>query len=117
MAERGELFGEGPAACPFVALELDRDRRSDAPDYRHRCFAEPTPQPRAIAHQEAYCLSPNFAACPIFQDWAIRAAARPVPGSAPVASDEVGAASVGLPLPALSSPDRPAPAAARVQRG
>jgi len=47
MAERGELFGEGPAACPFVALELDRDRRSDAPDYRHRCFAEPTPQPRA----------------------------------------------------------------------
>ena len=109
MAERGELFGEGPAACPFVALELDRDRRSDAPDYRHRCFAEPTPQPRAIAHQEAYCLSPNFAACPIFQDWAIRAAARPVPGSAPVASDEVGAASVGLPLPALSSPDRPAP--------
>jgi LysM repeat protein len=79
MAHRGELFGEGPAACPFVALELDRDRRSDKPDYRHRCFAEPTPQPRAIAHQQAYCLSTNFAACPIFMDWAVRAAARPVP--------------------------------------
>ena len=66
-----------PVACPFVALELDRDRRSDKPDYRHRCFAEPTPQPRAISHQAAYCLSPNFTACPIFQDWAVRAAAQP----------------------------------------
>ncbi len=79
MAQSGELFGEGPQACPFIALELDRDRRSDQPDYRHRCFAEPTPQPRAIAHQEQYCLSPGFAACPIFQGWAMRAAARPVP--------------------------------------
>jgi len=79
MTQNGELFGEGPQACPFIALELDRDRRSDKPDYRHRCFAEPTPQPRAIAHQEQYCLSPDFAACPIFQGWAMRAAARPVP--------------------------------------
>jgi LysM repeat protein len=69
---------ESPRACPFVALELDRDRRSDRPDYRHRCYAEPAPAPRSIAHQDAYCLSPNFAACPIFQDWATRAAARPV---------------------------------------
>jgi LysM repeat protein len=79
MTQRGELFADGPQACPFIALELDRDRRSDKPDYRHRCFAEPTPQPRAIAHQEQYCLSPDFAACPIFQGWAMRAAARPVP--------------------------------------
>ena len=79
VTQRGELFGESPQACPFIALELDRDRRSDRPDYRHRCFAEPTPQPRAIAHQEQYCLSPDFAACPIFQGWAMRAAAKPVP--------------------------------------
>ena len=69
---------DGPKACPFVALELDRDRRAERPDYRHRCFAEPTPAPRSIAHQEAYCLSPNFPSCPVFQDWALRAAARPV---------------------------------------
>ena len=80
MAAPGTPF-ETPRACPFVALELDRDRRSDKPDYRHRCFAEPTPAPRSIAHQEAYCLSPNFAACPVFQDWAVRAAAHPVAGS------------------------------------
>src|SRR5512132_3539800 len=79
MTDSGELFGESPHACPFVALELDRDRRSDKPDYRHRCFAEPTPQPRALAHQEAYCLSADFPACPIFQGWAMRAAAQPVP--------------------------------------
>ncbi len=80
MAETDELSGGAPNACPFVALELDRDRRSAQPDYRHRCFAEPTPAPRALAHQSAYCLAPGFAACPVFQDWAVRAAARPLPG-------------------------------------
>jgi LysM repeat protein len=79
MTHSGDLFGESPQACPFIALEIDRDRRSDKPDYRHRCYAEPTPQPRAIAHQEAYCLSADFPACPIFQGWAMRAAAQPVP--------------------------------------
>lgn len=77
MAAGAHHFGEGPTACPFVALDSDRDRRSDEPDHRHRCYAEPTPAPRAFAHQEAYCLSPNFPACPIFRDWAVRAAARP----------------------------------------
>jgi LysM repeat protein len=73
------LFDEGPTACPFVALESDRDRRSAEPDPRHRCYAEPAPQPRALAHQREFCLSPGFNGCPIFQDWAVRAAARPVP--------------------------------------
>jgi hypothetical protein len=121
MSQRGELFGESPQACPFIALELDRDRRSDKPDYRHRCFAEPTPQPRAIAHQEAYCLSSEFAACPIFQGWAMRAAARPVPvpsdsegraaqALAPVPTvAEVQAAAAQAPLPADVEPVVPAP--------
>lgn len=73
------LFAEGPTACPFVALENDRDRRSDEPDHRHRCYAVPVPEPRAMAHQRAYCLTAQFTGCPIFQDWAVRAAARPVP--------------------------------------
>jgi hypothetical protein len=73
------FFGEGPTACPFVALESDRDRRSEEPDHRHRCYAEPDPAPRALAHQREYCLAAAFTACPIFQDWAIRAAATPVP--------------------------------------
>ncbi|HUG47057.1 MAG TPA: LysM peptidoglycan-binding domain-containing protein [Candidatus Limnocylindria bacterium] len=79
MASRGLFFGEGPSACPFVALESDRDRRSDEPDHRHRCYAEPEPAPRALAHQREYCLAAAFTTCPIFQDWAIRAAATPVP--------------------------------------
>jgi LysM repeat protein len=114
MAEKGALFEDRPTACPFVALELDRDRRSDKPDYRHRCYAEPTPAPRAIAHQEAFCLSPNFPACPIFQDWATRAAARPVPVSqgyqgptatsaAPV-DEPAAAASLGEPAAAYAPP-------------
>ena len=79
MTEEPRDFATRPAACPFVALDDDRDRRSDVPDRRHRCYAEPTPQPRALAHQEAYCLSEGFAGCPIFLDWAARAAADPVP--------------------------------------
>ena len=79
MVSRASAFDSAPNACPFIALELDRDRRSERPDYRHRCYAEQVPAPRTIAHQERYCLSPNFSGCPIFQDWALRAAARPVP--------------------------------------
>ncbi|HUP82860.1 MAG TPA: LysM peptidoglycan-binding domain-containing protein [Candidatus Limnocylindria bacterium] len=121
MTQRGELFGESPQACPFIALELDRDRRSDKPDYRHRCFAEPTPQPRAIAHQEAYCVSSEFASCPIFQGWAMRAAARPVPvpagyegrpaqPQAPMQTvAEVQAAARQAPLPVDVEPVVPAP--------
>ncbi|MDP8905768.1 MAG: hypothetical protein M3N29_10775, partial [Chloroflexota bacterium] len=78
-AGRGTLFAEGPVACPFVALENDRDRRSDEADHRHRCYATPAPEPRAMAHQRAYCLTPEFSGCPIFQEWAARAAAKPVP--------------------------------------
>jgi LysM repeat protein len=76
---RGLLFDEGPSACPFIALDRDRQRRADEPDSRHRCYATPAPEPRALAHQRSYCLTANFGSCPIFQDWAVRAAARPVP--------------------------------------
>ncbi|MBA3434953.1 MAG: hypothetical protein H0U11_00525, partial [Chloroflexi bacterium] len=78
MSDRTPHHVQEPQACPFVALTDDRDRRLDVPDERHRCFAEPEAQPRAIAHQETYCLAPAFAACPIFLDWAARAAADPV---------------------------------------
>ena len=66
---------DGAPACPFVAFGDDRDGRSTSPDHRHRCFAESPPAPRAVAHQEAYCLSSAFPVCPTFQDWAKREAA------------------------------------------
>ncbi|MFI5227112.1 MAG: LysM peptidoglycan-binding domain-containing protein [Candidatus Limnocylindrales bacterium] len=75
MTDRAAAPTERATACPFVAFEDDRDERSDRPDHRHRCFAEARPAPRAIAHQEAFCLSPAFAGCPTFQDWARREAA------------------------------------------
>jgi hypothetical protein len=80
MTERGPSSAEGARVCPFVAFDEDRDARADRPDHRHRCFAEARPAPRALAHQEAYCLSSSFAACPTFQDWARREAARARPG-------------------------------------
>ena len=68
-------FQEGHAACPFVAFEDDRDHRADHPDYGHRCFAAAEPEPRALPHQERFCLSAAFAQCPIFLDWARQEAA------------------------------------------
>lgn len=75
MTERGLPLADGAPACPFVAFDDDRDERSSVPDHRHRCFAEQHPAPRALAHQEAYCLSSAFPVCPTFQDWARREAA------------------------------------------
>ena len=75
MTERGLPIVDGAPACPFVAFEDDRDERASSPDHRHRCYAEARPAPRALAHQEAYCLSSSFPVCPTFQDWARREAA------------------------------------------
>src|SRR5262245_34001722 len=86
MTERGLPSMDGAPACPFVAYVDDRDGRSTSPDHRHRCFAESPPAPRAIAHQEAYCLSTAFPVCPVFQEWARREAAQ-ARGQAEPASD------------------------------
>jgi LysM domain len=79
---------DGPVACPFVAFEDDRDERASAPDHRHRCYAETPPAPRALAHQEAYCLAAAFPVCPIFQDWARREAAHARQEAPPVGRSE-----------------------------
>ena len=92
------LLEGGPSACPFVAFEDDRDHRSSKPDYRHRCFAAPEPEPRATPHQEHYCLSADFARCPVFLDWArqeaavVRVGGGPTPVRLPGVADEVAAA-------------------------
>src|SRR4051812_11443580 len=100
MSDRGLPIVDGAPACPFVAFEDDRDGRATAPDHRHRCFAEPRPAPRALAHQEAYCLSSAFPVCPTFQDWARReaAAARPAAARADAATPDTP---VSRPLPPL----------------
>ena len=92
--ETAMSFEEGHAACPFVAFEDDRDHRADAPDYRHRCFAAAEPEPRAIPHQERFCLTAAFAQCPIFLDWARQEAAG-VLGAASAAAAAAAAASAG----------------------
>ncbi len=90
MTERGLPIVDGAPACPFVAFEDDRDARATSPDHRHRCYAEIRPAPRALAHQEAYCLSSAFPVCPTFQDWARREAAhaRTMSGAQPAAGDD-----------------------------
>lgn len=90
-------IADGAHACPFVAFDDERDERSSVPDHRHRCYADTPPAPRALAHQEAYCLSTAFPVCPVFQDWARResARARGAPEAVP-AEDRPSAADVGF---------------------
>ena len=76
MTDRDRPTMEGSPACPFIAYEDERDERSSEPDHAHRCYAEVRPAPRALAHQEAYCLSSAFPVCPTFQAWARREAAQ-----------------------------------------
>jgi hypothetical protein len=83
MSDSAERIETPPRACPFVALEEDRDRRAFAPDPRHRCYAVPVPEPRALPHQAAYCLSSAFSSCAFFLAWAARAAADPVEADFP----------------------------------
>ena len=97
MTERGLPLADGAPACPFVAFEDDRDERASVPDHRHRCYADQRPAPRALAHQEAYCLSSSFPVCPTFQDWARREAAQSRDGAptAPSASAGMNRAASG----------------------
>jgi LysM domain len=110
-----DAYGSAPAnACLFVALDDDRDRRAPGPDPRHRCFAVPVPEPRALPHQQAYCLTPNFPNCPFFIDWASKAAAAPVPGAPAVGVGyaATGGPSVGYPAaPGYVGPGYPPPPA------
>ncbi|HET7031094.1 MAG TPA: LysM domain-containing protein [Candidatus Limnocylindrales bacterium] len=114
MTERGLPHADGAPACPFVAFDDDRDERASVPDHRHRCFAEAQPAPRALAHQEAYCLSSAFPVCPTFQDWARREAAHSRDGGRSVAR----ATSVPMPTghgqapPAIVAPELARAAAA-----
>ena len=96
MTDRGLPSADASPACPFVAFEDDRDARADRPDHRHRCFAETDPAPRALAHQEAYCLSSAFPVCPVFQQWARREAAQARAADAAEAAQaaDAGAATV-----------------------
>jgi nucleoid-associated protein YgaU len=109
MTERGLPSADASPACPFVAFEDERDERADRPDHRHRCYAESEPAPRALAHQEAYCLSSAFPVCPTFQEWARREAAHTRAGGTatptPTAATVTPAAGSGDDTPGESEAD------------
>ena len=119
MTERGLPIVDGAPACPFVAFEDDRDERAASPDHRHRCYAEARPAPRALAHQEAYCLSSAFPVCPTFQDWARREAAHSR-ADGPRNEDSDSMAAIGSDQPQRNPPrnwSAPPPWAARADAG
>lgn len=87
MSDRAPTAGAAAGACPFLALDVDRDRRQTAPDPRHRCYAQEQPLPPSLSWQTTWCLAPTFATCSVFLAWAARAAAPPVPEALPPIDD------------------------------
>ena len=116
MTDRGLPLADGAPACPFVAFDDDRDARATGPDHRHRCYAEVRPAPRALAHQEAYCLSSAFSVCPTFQDWARREAAQARAAAANDAEDALPGEPAAPPPLEPSDVDRAAEAPGSIQR-
>jgi hypothetical protein len=116
MTDRGLPLADGAPACPFVAFDDDRDARATGPDHRHRCYAEVRPAPRALAHQESYCLSSAFSVCPTFQDWARREAAQARAAAANDAEDVRAGEPATPPSLEPSDVDRAAEALGSIQR-
>jgi nucleoid-associated protein YgaU len=116
MTDRGLPLADGAPACPFVAFDDDRDARATGPDHRHRCYAEVRPAPRALAHQESYCLSSAFSVCPTFQDWARREAAQARAAAANDAEDVLAGEPATPPSLEPSDVDRAAEALGSIQR-
>jgi hypothetical protein len=116
MTDRGLPLADGAPACPFVAFDDDRDARATGPDHRHRCYAEVRPAPRALAHQEAYCISSAFPVCPTFQDWARREAAQARAAAANDAEDALPGEPAAPPPLEPSDVDRAAEAPGSIQR-
>ncbi len=116
MTDRDPPSMEGSPACPFIAYEDERDERSSEPDHAHRCYAEVRPAPRALAHQEAYCLSSAFPVCPTFQAWARREAAQARSAASASAAAGSAASTAGNAGPAPEEPiaEPVPPASARV---
>lgn len=122
MVDRSQPLVVTPPACPFVALDGDRDQRHDAPDPMHRCFAEAQPRSRSMGHQANFCLTPAFTGCTIFLDWASRVAAdvvavTPVGVGVGVGDGTAAVATSDLPaVPRASSAQAPTTSTDLVQR-
>lgn len=92
------------SVCPFIAMGADSSKRSSQPNAAHSCFAKRPAEPIDLRRQGEICLTPTFAACPIFLAWASREAAQtidapapqPLPLGTPAASAPVDLAAASL---------------------
>lgn len=92
------------SVCPLIAMGADSSKRSSQPNAAHSCFAKRPAEPIDLQRQGEICLTPTFAACPIFLAWASREAAQtidapapqPLPLGTPAASAPVDLAAASL---------------------
>ncbi len=62
--------GAAPGRCPFVGALADPGTSLAFPSDSNHCFRTSFPIPISSIHQENYCLSAQYAACPVFQQYA-----------------------------------------------
>lgn len=62
--------GPGPRvdpACPYVGILDDRTTRYRLPHHRNHCYARGRPRPLDLSHQQAFCCSATYGACPEYR--------------------------------------------------
>jgi hypothetical protein len=56
-----------PDHCPFLGTAADPSTSLDFPSDAHQCHSTRLQVPISTIHQENYCLSPNYEACPVYR--------------------------------------------------
>ena len=121
MTERGPPGIDGPRPAPSSRSRTTATNARRAPTIATAASPRSQPAPRALAHQEAYCLSSAFPVCPTFQDWARREAAQARRAGEPPKLPPVAATAVDDPddeaperaaAPVYETPAAPEPAVA-----
>lgn len=108
------------AICPYLGLTDDADSHATYATEAHRCYRMPTPTRIALNHQETFCISGNYGACPVYRGEGVpgaRAGGAPGPARGFAETAPRGPSPAGRPA-AIRRPGarRPAPGSVGLPR-
>ncbi len=105
---------EAVEACAYLGLAEDGDLHATYATDAHRCYRLASPTRIATHHQENFCLSANYASCPVYQGEGVEATTQQPAEPAATAAATTGMADgeEGLVEPADESEGAFEPAAA-----
>lgn len=96
-----------PGRCPFLGTPADPGTSLAFPSEANHCFRSSFPVPISSIHQESYCLSAQYAACPVYRQYEDRendGALVPLTSVVAVGAAAAGMAAAPRPVPAEAVP-------------